>query len=56
MLSIIVPQLNESASLPQLLEEIVAVKDQDNVDLEVIFVDDGSTDQSWQLIEEFSVF
>lgn len=54
MLSIIVPQLNESASLPQLLEEIVAVKDQDNVDLEVIFVDDGSTDQSWCLIEEFS--
>lgn len=54
MLTIIVPQLNESESLPQLLEEIMTVKDQHNLDLEVIFVDDGSTDESWGLIEEFS--
>jgi len=47
MLSIVVPLLNESESLPQLLEEIMAVKQQKHIDLEIIFVDDGSTDGSW---------
>jgi len=54
MLSIVVPLLNESESLPQLLEEIMAVKQQKHIDLEIIFVDDGSTDGSWDLIDQFS--
>lgn len=54
MLSIIVPLLNESESLPQLLSEILSVKQQKHIDLEIIFVDDGSSDGSWKLIEEFS--
>lgn len=54
MLSIVVPLLNESESLQQLLEEILDVADEHNLSLEVIFVDDGSTDDSWSMIEEFS--
>ncbi|MBD3676138.1 MAG: glycosyltransferase family 2 protein [Planctomycetaceae bacterium] len=54
MLSIIIPQLNEAESLPQLLDEIIDVKEKQGLDLEVIFVDDGSTDRSWSLIEAFS--
>lgn len=54
MLSIIIPQLNEAESLPQLLDEIIDVKEKQGLDLEVIFVDDGSTDHSWSLIETFS--
>ncbi|MDC0274207.1 MAG: glycosyltransferase family 2 protein [Planctomycetaceae bacterium] len=54
MLSIVVPLLNESESLPQLLSEILSVKQQKHIDLEIIFVDDGSSDDSWKLIEEFS--
>lgn len=54
MLSIIVPVFNESESLQTLLSEIFAVSDQNDLSLEVIFVDDGSTDTSWPLIEELS--
>jgi glycosyltransferase involved in cell wall biosynthesis len=54
MLSIVVPLLNESESLQQLLEEILLVAEGNELSLEVIFVDDGSTDDSWSLIEEFS--
>jgi glycosyltransferase involved in cell wall biosynthesis len=54
MLSIIVPVMNEEGSLQQLWEEILAVA-QTAVDrFEVIFIDDGSTDSSWQIISELS--
>jgi glycosyltransferase involved in cell wall biosynthesis len=54
MLSIIVPVLNEAESLGQLLDEILAVRDAGAVELEVIFIDDGSTDASWSIIEDLS--
>ncbi len=55
MLSIIVPVMNEEGSLRQLWNEILAVA-QTAVDrFEVIFIDDGSTDSSWQIISELSV-
>ncbi len=50
-LSILIPVLNEADSLPQLLAEIWAISAQEKYELEVIFVDDGSTDGSWQVIQ-----
>lgn len=50
MLSIIVPVMNEEGSLQQLWDEIVAVAETAVDRFEVIFIDDGSTDQSWQII------
>jgi len=54
MLSIIIPVLNESESLRQLHREISDACDQLELSVEVVFVDDGSTDGSWQVIEELS--
>lgn len=50
MLSIIVPVMNEEGSLPQLWAEIVAVAETAVDRFELIFIDDGSTDASWQII------
>ena len=52
MLSIIVPVMNEEESLPQLWEEIRAAADKAVDSFELIFVDDGSTDKSWQVISD----
>ena len=51
-LSIIVPLLNEAESIPELFAWIGRVMKQNNFSYEVIFVDDGSTDDSWKIIEE----
>jgi glycosyltransferase involved in cell wall biosynthesis len=53
-LSIIIPLLNEQESLPELTSWIVAVMSKNNYTYEVIFIDDGSTDESWQIIEGLS--
>lgn len=50
MLSVIIPILDEAASLPQLLRELDSVARADNFDLQVILVDDGSTDGTWSEI------
>ncbi len=50
MLSIVIPLLNENSSLDQLHAEIVGVVKQLNLDAEIIFVDDGSRDGSWDTI------
>ncbi len=50
-LSIIVPVFNEEESLPELCEWIAKVMDQHDYSYEVILVDDGSTDRSWEVIE-----
>jgi len=49
-LSIIVPVMNEEDSLDQLWSEIVAVAEKAVDSFELIFIDDGSTDASWQVI------
>ena len=54
MLSIIVPVLNETESLPQLYEEISNVCAQSDIEVEIIFIDDGSTDDSWQVISNLA--
>jgi glycosyltransferase involved in cell wall biosynthesis len=53
-LSIIIPLLNEQESLPELHQWIVKVMTTHNYSYEVIFIDDGSTDNSWELIENLS--
>ena len=51
-LSIIVPLLNEAESIPELFAWIQRVMSENKFSYEVIFVDDGSTDDSWKVIEE----
>lgn len=50
-LSIVVPLFNEAESLPELHEWIVRVVREHNLSYEVVFVDDGSKDNSWEVIE-----
>ncbi len=50
-LSIIVPVFNEEESLPELCEWIEKVMHQNYYSYEVILVDDGSNDRSWEVIE-----
>ena len=51
-ISIIVPLYNEDESLPHLAEWIDRVMAENGFDYEVVMVDDGSHDNSWQVIEE----
>ena len=53
-LSIVVPVLNESESLLELTREIIQSCEAADISFEVIFVDDGSTDGSWVVINEAS--
>jgi glycosyltransferase involved in cell wall biosynthesis len=50
-LSVVIPLLNEEESLPELSAWIERVMKENNYSYEIIFVDDGSTDNSWQVIE-----
>ena len=54
MLSIVVPVLNEEESLHELHRQIREVTSANDISAEIIFVDDGSTDQSWQRVEELT--
>ncbi len=54
MLSIIVPVLNEAQSLHTLHDEILHVCTSRNIEAELLFIDDGSTDASWQVICDLS--
>ncbi|MFT4017663.1 glycosyltransferase [Terrimonas sp.] len=51
-ISIVVPLYNEEESLPELCAWIKKVADENAFSYEVILVDDGSTDSSWQVIEQ----
>lgn len=50
-ISVVVPSFNEAESLPELYEWIVRVMTAQSFTYEIIFVDDGSTDSSWNIIE-----
>ena len=54
MLSIIIPVYNEEESLRELLREIFETCATHEIDVEVIFVDDGSRDGSWDVISDLS--
>ena len=51
-LSLVIPLLNEEESLPELAAWIEKVMLENNFSYEIIFVDDGSTDNSWTVIEQ----
>ena len=53
-ISAIIPLYNEAESLPELHEWIKRVMDENSFTYEVIFIDDGSTDDSWKIIESLS--
>jgi len=53
-LSLVIPLKDEEESLPELSERISRVMNANNYSYEIIFVDDGSTDNSWKIIEELS--
>lgn len=50
-ISVVIPLFNEDESLPELSEWIERVMQENNFSYEVIMVDDGSTDSSWEVIE-----
>jgi len=52
--SIVVPLFNEDESLPELCGWIEKVTIENNLSYEIILVDDGSTDDSWNVIEKLS--
>jgi glycosyltransferase involved in cell wall biosynthesis len=54
MLSIVIPVYNEKDSLALLHAEIADVSRKANLDVEVLFVDDGSRDGSWEAIAELA--
>ena len=51
-ISVIVPLYNEAESLPELHAWIKRVMDEHHFSYEILFVNDGSTDDSWKVIEE----
>ena len=54
-LSIVIPLLNEAESLPELHSWIYDVLTKNNLSYELILIDDGSTDTSWNMIEELAL-
>lgn len=51
-ISVIIPLFNEEESLPELHAWIKRVMDENGFSYEIIFVNDGSTDRSWNVIED----
>lgn len=51
-ISVIVPLYNEAESLPELTEWIQRVMKENGFSYEIIFINDGSTDNSWDVIEQ----
>lgn len=54
LISTVIPVFNEEESLPKLFDELTTVAKEHDYDLEVIFVDDGSTDNSWEEISKLA--
>ncbi len=53
-ISVVIPLLNEDESIKELHDWIAKVMQSNNFSYEIIFIDDGSTDNSWQVIEALS--
>lgn len=51
-ISVVIPLYNEAESLPELATWIKKVMTQHQFTYQIVFVDDGSTDGSWQVIED----
>lgn len=50
-ISLVIPLYNEEESLPELTSWIAKVMHENNFSYEIIFIDDGSNDNSWEVIE-----
>lgn len=53
-ISVVIPLLNEQDSLTELHDWIAKVMQSNHFSYEIIFIDDGSTDNSWQTIKQLS--
>lgn len=53
-MSVVIPVFNEQDSLVMLAREIREVAEKNNYDIEIVFVDDGSTDESWSIIRRLA--
>ncbi len=53
-ISVVIPLYNEEDSLPELCDWIVGVMSANNYSYEIILIDDGSKDKSWEVIENLS--
>ncbi|MUU78238.1 glycosyltransferase family 2 protein [Winogradskyella endarachnes] len=51
-ISVVIPLLNEEESIKELHNWIVSVMQSNQFSYEILFIDDGSTDKSWQIISE----
>ena len=52
--SIVVPVYNEEESIPELTDWIKRVFDENGIAGEILFIDDGSTDNTWSVISDFA--
>jgi glycosyltransferase involved in cell wall biosynthesis len=53
-LSVVIPLFNEQESLSELSQWIIKVCEENNISFEIYFIDDGSTDDSWNSIESLA--
>ena len=53
-ISVVIPLLNEEESLNELYDWIAKVMQSNRYSYEILFIDDGSTDNSWKVIESLS--
>ena len=53
-ISVVVPLFNEEESLPELCAWIARVMQKNNFSYEVLLIDDGSKDKSWEVVEKIS--
>ena len=51
-ISVVVPLYNEEESLPELVQWIDRIANENSLSYEIILIDDGSTDNSWSVVEE----
>ncbi len=54
MLSVVIPALNEALSLDDLHRQLDVVASAEGYDLQIIFIDDGSNDGTWDVIEKLA--
>jgi dolichol-phosphate mannosyltransferase len=54
MLSLVIPVYNEEESLLPLHDEITAVAVREGLEIEIVFIDDGSRDRSWAIISDLA--
>ena len=53
-ISVVIPLLNEEESLKELHDWIVKVMQSNHFSYEILFIDDGSTDSSWEIIKDLA--